>query len=79
MSRLSPWDCPFCGRMSAEEPHLKRAPKTHYIEKSKGLHFPFYWVVCWFCRAHGPLSGSPREAVSRWTYSADRQGAPRWS
>lgn len=75
---VSPWDCPFCGRASAEEPALKRAPHTHYVEKTNDLKYAIYWIICWFCAAHGPKSGSVAEAIERWRYRADVKGAPPW-
>lgn len=68
------WGCPFCGRFSAEEPSLKRQPHSHYVETPAKL----FVMVCWFCGARGPLSGSVREAGERWKYRADSQGAPKW-
>lgn len=82
MSRQSPWDCAFCGRMSAEEPALKRKSACHTIEAIAPPATPqsprVLAVRCWWCGARGPLAGSVAEAVERWQYSADRQGAPRW-
>lgn len=79
MSRQSPWDCPFCGRMSAEEPGLKRQPHSHLVDKVGGTNRdPILAVWCWHCGAHGPLASSVRVALERWRHRADQQGAPRW-
>lgn len=66
--------CPFCGRVSAEEPSLRRRPHSHLIDGAKGAYF----VRCWYCSARGPLSDEPGQALYRWDYDARMEGAPRW-
>jgi hypothetical protein len=68
--------------MSAEEPSTKRQQTSHFIEcsaRSGDGKFGCYFVVCWYCGGKGPLAGSAHAAIKRWTYRADRQGAPVWS
>lgn len=77
----SPWDCPFCGRMSAEEPALRRARYSHTVLTPVASAEPrncLFAVSCWHCGARGPLASSVRIAVKRWQHSANRNGAPRW-
>jgi hypothetical protein len=77
MKPLSPWDCPFCGRLSAAEPTLRIAPQTHQVVEDP-THSKLFAVRCWYCGARGPLGGSPRQAVERWRHLAARNGVPTW-
>lgn len=78
MSRQSPWDCPFCGRMSAETPDLRRQPHSHFVETAGNSNSGIFRVKCWYCGATGPLSAHPAEAIRRWQYVAEKDGAPKW-
>jgi hypothetical protein len=77
MSRQSPWDCPFCGRMSREEPGTKFKRGCHRVDETRGGSGNWQ-VICWFCGARGPLSLGPKKALERWMHLADRDGAPKW-
>lgn len=67
--------CPFCGRFSAQEPQLRAATHTHRIDQSSAGNF---FVLCWYCSASGPLSGTAREAVKRWGSRGETGSPPVW-
>lgn len=69
------YPCPFCGRESAVRPSGTHQPHTHVIERTPAGSLA---VRCWYCGCRGPLADSPRQAVDRWAYSADKSGAPKW-